>query len=267
MNGTITSLATAAVDSMNALTGDAHHAVVNLLFRLADDELILGHGSTSWAKQVPSGEPGLPFEAIARDERDHARAYYELLGKLGRGSVESLVLQRGPRRFRCASLVCSEADPGWARGLLRQFLYDAAEVVRLTALRTCHVGPLAELASWVHRDEQRHLMYGRKWVIRLALAGDEPRQALQRALADLYPHALGLFEPTEADETLAQAGICPREEELQQQWESAVAPVLAQADLDPPITVHPVYGGRVGRHPPCFGDVLQSIQDFYVATS
>ncbi len=253
----------ATVDSMNALNGDAYHAVVNLLFRLADDELILGHRDTTWTAAVPANKESLPFTAIAREEINHAHAYYEMLHELGQGDPQALILMRGPRRFRCASLVCLPDDLSWAHCLMRQFLYDSAEVVRLTALRACGIAPLSELAARLQLDERRHLEHGRKWVIRLALTADEARQELEGELRELYPHALGLFEPTEADETLAQTGICPREEELQQQWESAVAPVLTQAGLEAPATTRPVYGGRVGRHPAGFADLLQKVQDAY----
>lgn len=258
--------AIATVDSMDALNGDAHYAVVNLLFRLADDELILGHRDTTWTASVPSQEEDFPFASIAREEIGHARAYYKILHELGQDSPQTLVLARGHRRFRCASLVSQPNDLSWAHGLLRQFLYDAAEMVRLTALRECVVAPLSELATTLHGDEKRHLQHGRRWVIRLAHTSEKAQRDLQGALTSIYPHALGLFEPTEADETLAQAGICPREEELQQQWESAVAPVLAQAGLEAPVTAQPVYGGRVGRHPDGFVNLLRKVQHAYRCT-
>jgi ring-1,2-phenylacetyl-CoA epoxidase subunit PaaC len=88
----------------------------------------------------------------------------------------------------------------------------------------------------------------------------EDRDRTQSALDRLYPHALGLFEPTDGDEPLAQAGICPDEAELQRQWESAVAPVLAESGLTAPETAVPVYGGRVGRHPEVLAKLLEDLQ-------
>ena len=261
-----TSPSTAAADSMDALNGELHHAIANLLFRLADDELILGYASAAWTSSVPISEERLPFAAMAKEEVGHALSYYELLHELGHDSPQTLIHARGPRRFRCASLVSRPQESRWAPCLMRQFLYDAAEVVRSAALRACEVTPLAELAAPIHGDEQGHLVHGRKWVIRVALANEGAHEELQAALQEVYPHALGLFEPTEADETLAQGGICPREEELQQQWESAVAPVLAQAGLAVPVTARPVYGGRVGRHPDGFADQLSRIQQAYEGT-
>ena len=122
------------------------------------------------------------------------------------------------------------------------------------------LAPLAQRARKLKSEEKYHLMHGRGWVLRLGDATDESHQRLQRALLEAYPHALGLFEPTEADEPLAQAGICPHEQELRRQWESAVAPVLSDSGLELPETVQPVYGGRVGRHPEALTKLLDDLQ-------
>ncbi|MBU0719176.1 MAG: phenylacetate-CoA oxygenase subunit PaaI, partial [Planctomycetes bacterium] len=84
----------------------------------------------------------------------------------------------------------------------------------------------------------------------------------QDVLAEVYPHALGVFEPTEADEVLAQAEICPKEEHLRPEWESAVAPVLNDAGLEAWPSWRPVYGGRVGRHPAALDELLASFCGF-----
>ena len=94
----------------------------------------------------------------------------------------------------------------------------------------------------------------------LGIANDEYRERMQTALDQVYPHALGLFEPTEADEPLTQAGICPHEDELRRQWESAVAPVIADAGLKLPEAVRPVFGGRVGRHPKALAELIEDMQ-------
>ena len=103
-------------------------------------------------------------------------------------------------------------------------------------------------------------MHGRTWVLRLGRGTEESREKMQRALALAYPCALALFESTEADEVLAQAGICPREEQLRREWESAVAPVLEQAGLIVDPSLRPVNGGRVGRHSESLSQLIESLQ-------
>lgn len=147
--------------------------------------------------------------------------------------------------------------------ILRQFLYDTAESVRLAALSAGSFLPLAQLATKLRSEEKYHMMHGRSWILRLGNSTQEAHEKLQTALYALYPHALGMFEPTEADETLAQLEICPREVELRKQWESAVAPVLADSGLSIPEAPQPIFGGRVGRHPDALKELVTAMQSVF----
>jgi ring-1,2-phenylacetyl-CoA epoxidase subunit PaaC len=199
---------------------------------------------------------------MAQDEIGHAQAYYRLLNELGEADPDTLAFGRTIRQFRCAAMT-SLPKGDWGFSVLRQFLYDAAESVRLAALSEGTLTPLAQLAAKLRSEEKYHLMHGRGWVLRLGDATVESHMRMQNAIDTLYPHALGLFEPTEFDEPLAQAGICPREEDLQKEWGSAVIPVLKAARLKTPDHVVPVYGGRVGKHPQELRELLEKMQSVY----
>ena len=246
-------------ESLQELNDMVREAVVDLLYRLADDELIMGHRDAEWTGPVFESENGPPFVSMARDEIRHAQAYYQMLHELDEPEPNMLVFGRTVRQFRCASLVSSPKGD-WALSLLRRFFYDTGETVRLTTLSTGSLIPLARAAAKLLQEEKAHLAYGRRWVLRLAEAGDGNRQAMQNALAIAYPCALALFEPTEANEVLAQAGISPKEEQLCHEWESAVAPVLVQAGLEVDPGLRPVYGGRVSRHPGSLSELLGKLQ-------
>ncbi len=241
------------------LRGPAKDAVINLLYRMADDDLVIGHRDSEWTGVAPILEEDIAFSSMAQDEMGHAHVYYQMLHELGEADPDTLVFTRKVRAYRCASLVSLPNNRDWAFCVLRQFLYDAAETVRLAALCESTFVPLAQLARKLRSEEKYHLMHGRNWVLRLGAATDDSRQRMQAALDLAYPHALGLFEPTEADEPLAQAGICPHEEELRQAWESAVAPVLKESGLTVP-DAEPVCGGRVGRHPAELKTLLDDLQ-------
>jgi len=251
--------------TLEPLSGVTREAVVDLLYRLADDEAIIGQRHGEWAERAPILEDNVAFSTIARQEKNHAHAYYEMLHAFGEPDPDTLAYARRPRAFRCASLVALPDNGDWTFCVLRQFLYDAAETVRITALVDSRLAPLARLAARLRKDEERHLMHGRAWMLRLGSAAGEDRDHTQSALDQLYPHALGVFEPTDGDEPLAQAGICPDEAELQRQWESAVAPVLAESGLTAPEAAVPVYGGRVGRHPELLTRLIEDLQHFHSA--
>jgi ring-1,2-phenylacetyl-CoA epoxidase subunit PaaC len=253
---------TTKIDSFQALQGYAKDAVINLLYRVADDELVIGHRNSEWTGHGPVLEADIAFSSMAQDEIGHAQAYYRMLHELGEADPDSLAFGRGLRQFRCASLV-SLPKGDWGFSVLRQFLYDAAETVRLTALADGSLTPLAQMAAKIRGEEKYHLMHGRGWVLRLGDATGESHERMQNALDALYPQALGLFEPTEFDQTLAQSGICPREEDLQKEWGSAVAPVLKAAKLKIPENTVAVYGGRVGRHPAALRELVEQMQSVF----
>jgi len=250
------------IEKLDSLAPPLRAAVVDLLFRMADDELIIGHRNSEWTGHGPILEEDIAFSSMAQDEIGHAQVYYKMLHELGQADPDTLAFGRKARQFRCASMVCLPKGD-WAFAVLRQFLYDSAESVRLAALCEGTLKPLADLARKLRGEEKYHLMHGRQWVLRLGSATGESRDRMQRALQELYAHALGLFEPTEADEPLAQSGICPRERELRTQWESAVAPALAAAELKVPDHAVPVHGGRVGRHAAELTELLKQMQLVY----
>jgi len=246
-------------ETLNALEDMQRDAVVSLLYRMADDALIIGHRDSEWTGHAPILEEDIAFSSIAQDEIGHAQAFYQMLHELGEADPDQLAFARKPRAFRCATLVTLPKGD-WAFSITRRFLYDVADTVRLTALSESTLVPLAQLVRKLRSEKKYHLMHGRSWMRRLGSATEISHAKMQAALDEAYPHALGLFEPTEADEVLAQAGICPTEEELRRQWESAVAPVLKEAVLRVDDSVKPVYGGRVGRHLPVLGELLESMQ-------
>lgn len=250
------------IDSFQELEGHARDAVINLLYRLADDELVIGHRNSEWTGHGPILEADIAFSSMAQDEIGHAQAYYRMLHELGEPDPDSLAFGRGVRQFRCASLV-SLPRGDWGFSVLRQFLYDTAETVRLSALAQGALTPLAQMAAKIRGEEKYHLMHGRSWVLHLGDATDESHARMQTALDVLYPHALGLFEPSEFDVALAAAGICPREDDLQKEWGSAAVPVLQAARLKIPAHSVPAYGGRVGRHPAALRELVEQMQSVF----
>lgn len=242
--------------------GLSRPAVVDLLYRLADDDLMIGHRNSEWTGLGPILEADIAFSSMAQDEMGHAAAYYRLLHELGEPEPDALAFARGPEQYRCCSLAAlGKGD--WAFSLLRQYLYDSAEHERLLSLRESTFEPLGGLARKFLAEEKYHLMHGRSWLARLSTATDESRRRMQAALDEAWPHALGMFEPTPHDESLAAAGVIAGEAELGQRWRRGVEAELRAAGLPPPDGAAPVYGGRVGRHPASLGELLDAMQRVY----
>lgn len=233
-------------------------AVGNLLLAMADEEVLIGHRDSEWVGHAPILEADIAIASIAQDEIGHAILWYSLLQELGWPDPDRMAYFRDPPEFRNATLV--ELPRGdWAFTVVRQFLFDFAEKVRLEALMGSAWAPLAEAAAKVRREETYHLMHSRAWIARLGDATEESHQRMQAALDLAWPHALGLFEPAPGEALRVAEGIQPPEAELRARWEAEVRPILEAASLVIP-QAEPIYGGRAGRHTEHLASLLADFQ-------
>ena len=164
----------------------------DLLLELADDELILGWRNSEWTGIAPFLEEDVAFSSIAQNEIGHARALYELAARELSSDADSLAFDRDPHDYRCAPLVQLRRLE-WARTIARHWLYETADEIRLAALKGDPDPELAGLAAKIDREEVYHRLHAEMWVDRL-LASEEARPRLEEALAELWPHALGVLD-------------------------------------------------------------------------
>jgi ring-1,2-phenylacetyl-CoA epoxidase subunit PaaC len=163
-----------------------------LLLETADDELILGWRNSEWTGIAPFLEEDVAFSSIAQNEIGHARALYELAAReLDDGrDADALAFDREPAAYRCAPLVQLRLVPDWARTVARHVLYEAADAVRIEALKEHEDGELAGIAAKIDREEIYHRLHAEMWHDRLR---EEPRYTA--ALDELWPLALGVVAP------------------------------------------------------------------------
>jgi ring-1,2-phenylacetyl-CoA epoxidase subunit PaaC len=225
-------------------------AVKDLLYRMADDALILGHRHSEWTGLGPILEEDIAFSSIAQDKIGHAYALYQLLHELGEAEPDRIAFFRDAPQFRCCHFV-EYPNGGYDFSLMRHFLYDVAEQWRYHLLEQSRYEPLAQLARKVRGELKYHVLHATQLVIRLgALGTEESHQRMQAALEQAFPLALGIFEPSQYEDVLAEAGIFPGERFLQERWLETIVPILERATLRMPdiTTVVPAYGGRRGVH-------------------
>lgn len=209
---------------------------------LADDEFVVAERYTEWQVRGPTLEADIAVANIAQDELGHARLWYDLLQEFGYSEVE-LLWERDPGDFRHSTLVEQPfTDGDWADCVLRGYLYDTYEKLRLDALRESSYPPIAGRVGKILGEEGYHREHAENWIERLS-EDPESRERLQRALDRLYPHALTLFEPPAEDARILDLGIRTEPlEALREDWEAIVDPFLAGHGLDVPETAPPAAG-------------------------
>lgn len=232
--------------------------LLDLLLALADDELILGHRQSEWTGHAPILEEDIAFANLALDELGHGGLWYSLAAELAGTTPDRLVFFREAAAFRNVQLV--ELPRGdWAFSMLRQFLFDAAEAVRLPLLAESRHAGIAAAAAKIRTEELYHLRHTGAWVKRLGLGTPESHTRMQAALDTLWPYALQLFVPLPGEAELAREGVAPAAAQVEQAWRALLLPRLEQAGLNVPAISAPAATSRA-RHTPGFIDLVTEMQ-------
>lgn len=251
---------------MNELPADLRRPFTELILSIADDKFILGHRNSDWTGLAPILEEDIAFSSLAQDDLAHALALYQLVAGLAGTTADKLAFGRRPEEYRCAALVEPSDEFDWAMALVRNFLCDHLDAVRLERLTRSAYASAAQLARRLAAEETIHVEHSDSWVRRLGGAGGEARQRLQAALDQLSPLAGTLLEPTDGVERLEAAGVYPGDADSTfERWSSAITAVAGEAGLRlavPRLTAG-ACGGRRGRHSEGFAALLDELTEVY----
>lgn len=239
-------------------------ALKELLYKMADDQLILGHRNSEWTGFGPLLEEDIAFSSMAQDKVGQSRALYQMLHELGEGEPDTVAFMRNAEQFHNSQLV--ELPNGeYDFSLVRHFLFDTAEAIRFNMLSSSSYEPLARLAVKIQGELRYHTMHANIWIKQLGSATDESINRLQNSLDALVPYALGLFELSPQEDLLISTGIFQGEEKLRSAWEVAVAEIIDKTSLVLPDLklIEPVLGGRNGDHTEYLQPLLDEMSEVF----
>lgn len=224
-------------------------ALKELLYKMADDQLILGHRNSEWTGFGPLLEEDIAFSSMAQDKVGQSYALYQLLQELGEQEPDTVAFTRNAPQFhncRFVELPNEEYD----FSLIRHFLFDTAEAIRFDLLTQSRYEPLALLAKKIRGELRYHTLHANTWIRQLGSATEESIGRLQASLDKAFPFALGIFEPSPVENQLIEAQLFAGEERLRQVWLERVQTLLADTALRLPdlALTTPQYGGRIGLH-------------------
>ena len=125
--------------------------------------------------------------------------------------------------------------------MLRNYLDDTAERLRVEALADAAVAPVADRVQKILDEERYHREHAQSWLERLTLGGapdagtEESHAKVQEALDRLFPHALTLFAAGAHEETIVAEGFRTETlDDLRREWLEEVIPYLESLDLTVP---------------------------------
>ncbi len=82
------------------------NAITELITKMADDELILGHRNSEWTGLGPIMEEDIAFSSMAQDKIGHAWALYRILQEQLEGEdPDQFAFMRTENDFKCCHLV------------------------------------------------------------------------------------------------------------------------------------------------------------------
>jgi ring-1,2-phenylacetyl-CoA epoxidase subunit PaaC len=217
--------------------------------------MILAHRDSEWAGHAPILEEDIAFANLALDEMGHAQLWYRLVAELQGEDPETypdrLIFTRPAAEYLNLRMV--ELPRGdWAFSMLRHYLFDALEHVRLLALRDGGEPRIRAVAAKITPEETYHLRHTSAWVTRLGQGTPESHDRMQAAQAGLWPSVPQMFAADPLGEVLDPAN-------LRRSWESIVLPHLTAAGLEPAMWREPKSEDRT-VHTSHLEDLLREMQ-------
>lgn len=224
-------------------------ATIDLLYKIADDLLIIGHRNSEWTGLGPILEEDISFSSMAQDKIGQSQGVFTILHQLGEPEMDTNAFHRSAESFHNAQFV--ELPNGeYDFSLMRHFLYDHADQIRFEMLANSSFEPIAKLARKIKGEIKYHVYHANVWVVKLSTANKESHERMQTALNICWNYALGMFEESNYEKTLINEEIFVGENELKKKWLENITPFLEKASLKIPSesTWKPVYGGRNCNH-------------------
>ncbi len=224
---------------------------------LGDDSLILSQQLGAWISRAPELEEDVALGNVALDLIGHARSLLHYAGTATNRTEDDLAYWRTEPDFRSLHIV-EQPNGDFAHTIARQFVVSHYLFELYSRLRASADATLAAIAAKAVKEVDYHRDHSTQWVLRLAQGTDESRRRMITALSDLWPYVEEIFRDDPLIDSLE--GIAVRPSTLRPAFDSAIAPVLAEAELEIPRGFVASGGGRIGRHSEHLAFLLAEMQ-------
>ena len=225
------------VESIYDMTPGYLSALKTQMIVQGDTELMSAPAYYMAAKDAPTISSRIAVSAVIQDELGHANIAYRLLEDLGE-EKEELVFGREPGEFK-NPYGFDQPLENWAEMAVANGLFDRAGIVLLSDVhQNTSYGPLKRALVKVDKEEYFHLRHGESWMRRLAKAGGEVREMLQRAVDWMFPTGIEWFGlPDDLKRHSGQLEYRLKgktNDELRQTWMGAVVPLCEEIGIAVP---------------------------------
>lgn len=251
---------------------DVLEACVQILWQLADDDMVIGFRDQEWLGLAPHIEEDVAFGSIGQEEIGHAAHYYGLLEKFGLGKADDLASLRGSLERHNAILLEQPNGSGtylqdphfdWAWTIVRHYYHDLWEMTCLSALRDSIFGEIGDAARKILAEKRYHRAHQELWIRTMVDRGGEPKTKLMAALAHVSEWAWDLPSFGSAGTALEETGVLPGANTLAGSFWQELEGFFGSLGVSVPTSDQKDLNGRLGQHTDKLDEVLSTWSEVY----
>lgn len=258
----------------DAKNAEYKKALVELLYQLADDDLLISYRGSEWLGLVPHIEEDVAYSSITQNTMGHAAIFYQLLEEMGEGKADDLAHGRSAEERKNAILLEEVNGTGhwlyqnpqydWAFTVVRNYFYEMIKKNKIDSLKNSSYEPLAQVAVKVDTETLYHLMHWRTWFSQLVSANADARDRMTKAVEKAWKDVGGVLTLGPSAEAMATAGIIASEATLKEQFISQIKEVFEGLGLEYPGEPGMERGdGRAGTHTADLKEALDQNAETY----
>lgn len=204
-----------------------YQALTELLYQLADDDLLISFRGSEWLGLAPHIEADLAYSSITQNTMGHAFMYYQLLEDLGEGDKDFLAHVRpASERYNAVYLEQRNGDGeyweepyyDWALTVVRNYFYEAFKKAKLKAIAESTYEPLAYVAQKVLMEQTYHMAHWKMWVTQLQDSTDEAKRRIQERVDEAWAMFGDVLSLGDHAKQMEKFGLVASEEMIKDSW-------------------------------------------------
>ncbi|QNJ97927.1 1,2-phenylacetyl-CoA epoxidase subunit PaaC [Constantimarinum furrinae] len=233
----------------------------NYILGIADNSLILAQRLGELCGHGPNLETDIALTNISLDLLGQTRSYYQYAASVSGDSKteDDIAFLRLERDYKNV-LLLEQPNTHFGYVIGRQFLFDVYHLLFMQELQKSKDETLVAIANKGIKEVSYHQRFSSDWIKRLGDGTKESHDKIQEAIDALWRFTDELFDLTENDNTMVEAGIAVDVSKLKEKYYKSVAEVLTEATLTIPESKFFTRGGKTGTHTEHMGYLLADLQ-------
>lgn len=204
-----------------------YQALTELLYQLADDDLLISFRGAEWLGLAPHIEADLAYSSITQNTMGHASMYYQLLEELGEGDQDSLAHVR-PANVRLNAVYLEKRNGegeyweepyyDWALAVVRNYFYEVFKRAKLKAVAECSYDPLAQMVQKILMEQPYHLAHWKMWITQLQASTDEGKRRIKERIDEAWKLFQDVLSLGGYAKQMEAFGLVTSEEFIKDSW-------------------------------------------------